>query len=59
MKKINLAIFSGSNKPSFFEEIKTELEKVARNLNKNKYSVWYGGGETGLCKTICRNIWEC
>jgi uncharacterized protein (TIGR00730 family) len=56
MKKINLAIFSGSNKPSFFEEIKIELEKLAGNLNKDKYNIWYGGGETGLMGIIPYNF---
>tara|TARA_Y100000991_G_scaffold212797_1_gene197498 strand:+ start:1252 stop:1803 length:552 start_codon:yes stop_codon:yes gene_type:complete len=56
MKKINLVIFSGSNKPSSFEEIKIDLEKIARNLKKDKYSVWYGGGETGLMGIIPYNF---
>lgn len=57
MKKINLVIFSGSNRPSFFEEIKIDLEKIACNLNKDKYSVWYGGGETGLMGLIPYNFY--
>ena len=56
MKKINLAIFSGSNKPYFYEEIKKDLEIIAYNLNKNKYNIWYGGGESGLMGVIPYNF---
>ena len=36
MKKINLVIFSGSNKPIFYEKIKEELINIADNLDKYK-----------------------
>ena len=52
MEKINLVIFSGSNKPVFYEEIKKELINIADNLDKCKYNVWYGGGESGLMGII-------
>jgi len=29
---INLVLFSGSNKPKFFNEIRVELEKIGSNL---------------------------
>lgn len=52
MTKKNLVIFSGSNKPSFFSDIKHELILIANNLDTSLYHVWYGGGESGLMGVI-------
>ena len=49
---INLVIFSGSNKPKFFHEIKVELEKIGSNLDTKKYHIWYGGGKEGLMSVL-------
>lgn len=52
MEKINLVIFSGASKPVFYDKIKKELIYIADNLDKCKYNVWYGGGESGLMGII-------
>ena len=44
-KKKNLVIFSGSIKPTFYEEIKNDLIKISKSINIDKYDLYYGGGE--------------
>ena len=49
---MNLVLFSGSNKPNFFDEIKVELEKIGSNLDAKKFNIWYGGGKEGLMSVL-------
>lgn len=58
MKPINLVIFSGSNKPIYYEEIKKELLCIANQINKKKFDIWYGGGEEGIMSIIPRAFHE-
>ena len=39
IKKKNLVIFSGSNKPSFFLDIQQELILIANNLDTSLYTL--------------------
>lgn len=48
----NLILFSGSNKPEFYNEIKKELENIGQNLNPLKFNLWYGGGKEGLMSIL-------
>ena len=49
---MNLVLFSGSNKPNFFNEIKVELEKIGSNVDAKKFNIWYGGGKEGLMSVL-------
>ena len=55
MKKTNLVVFSGSNKPNFYDDIYLELKNISDNLDVKKYNLWYGGGEAGLMGIIPYN----
>lgn len=50
--KNNLVIFSGSNRPLYFNDIEEKLKYIANNIDINKYDIWYGGGESGLMGVI-------
>ena len=49
---MNIVLFSGSNKPTFFNEIKVELEKIGSNLDPQKFNIWYGGGKEGIMSIL-------
>lgn len=55
---MNLVIFSGSNKPIYYEEIKKELICIANQIDKTKFDIWYGGGEEGIMSVIPRTFHE-
>ena len=57
-KKKNLVIFSGSIKPTFYEEIKKDLIKISKSINIDKYDLYYGGGESGLMGIIPYNFYK-
>lgn len=51
---VNLVVFSGSNKPTFYNEIEKELHFIGENLDKSKFMVFYGGGEEGIMSVLPR-----
>ena len=55
MKK-NIVIFSGSNKPNYFNEIEKDLIIISNNIDVEKYNLYYGGGESGLMGVIPYNF---
>ena len=50
--KKNIVLFSGSNKPPFFNDLKEKLINLANHINIDKYNIWYGGGESGIMEII-------
>ena len=57
MKK-NIVIFSGSNKPNYFNEIEKDLITISNNIDVEKYNLYYGGGESGLMGVIPYNFYK-
>ena len=55
MKK-NIVIFSGSNKPNYFNKIEKDLIIISNNIDVEKYNLYYGGGESGLMGVIPYNF---
>ena len=51
MKK-NIVIFSGSNKPKYYDDIEKDLILLSNKINVDKYNLYYGGGESGLMGVI-------
>ena len=51
MKK-TIGIFSGSKNPLNYNSIKTELQKLAKRINIDKFNIVYGGGDSGLMGII-------
>lgn len=56
MKK-RLVIFSGSNKLIEDNKLTSNLEKIADNLDVNKFQIWYGGGNTGIMGVIPKKFY--
>lgn len=48
----NLVVFSGSNQPNFYDDIKQELEMMAQSIDISKFVIWYGGGEEGIMSVL-------
>lgn len=53
---INLVLFSGSNKPKFYNEIKIELEKIGSQLDIDKFHLYYGGGKEGIMSVLPKSF---
>ena len=56
--KINLVIFSGSNKLIIDNILINNLNFIANNINIHKYNIWYGGGTSGIMGIIPRKFSE-
>tara|TARA_B100000424_G_C22640634_1_gene354150 strand:- start:43 stop:594 length:552 start_codon:yes stop_codon:yes gene_type:complete len=57
MKK-RLVIFSGSNKLIDDQTLFKNLEDIGKNLDVNKFEVWYGGGNSGIMGIIPKKFSE-
>ena len=58
MNKKKLVIFSGSNKHIQDEDLKNNLDFIGKNLNTEKFEIWYGGGNSGLIDIIPKEFYN-
>jgi len=58
MKK-TIGIFSGSKTPLNYDNIKAELQYLAKRININKFNIVYGGGNSGLMGIIPTHFNKC
>jgi uncharacterized protein (TIGR00730 family) len=54
----NIGIFSGSKTPFFFEDISSQLKKIAEGISKDTFRIVYGGGNSGLMGVIPKRYSE-
>jgi hypothetical protein len=54
----NIGIFSGSKIPFFFDDISSQLKKIAEGIPNDKFRVVYGGGNSGLMGVIPKRYSE-
>ena len=56
MQKLNLVIFSGSNKLITDNILINNLKKIANNISLNTFNVGYGGGDSGIMGVIPKHF---
>lgn len=54
----HIGIFSGSKTPHFFDDISSELKKVAEGLSNEHFRIVYGGGTSGIMGVIPKRYSE-
>ena len=54
----NIGIFSGSKIPFFFDDISSQLKKIAEGIPNEQFRIVYGGGCSGLMGVIPKRYSE-